>query len=374
MSEAFIPFGDLSLTYMCHREIIDRALNQVLEKGWFVLGKTLEQFESSFAAYCGVKYGVGVGSGTEALHLALLACGIERGSEVITVANTCVPTVAAISFAGGVPVLVDIDPATYTMDASRIEERITERTSAIVPVHLYGQCADMDSIGQIAAKYDLRVVEDCAQAHGATYKGRMAGSMGDMGCYSFYPSKNLGAYGDAGMVICKDPAVANLVRSLRNYGQTRRYVHERKGFNSRLDEIQASILLAKLPHLKAYNRRRREIAHVYTEAFRELDWLIAPTEGEGRHHVFHLYVVRTVKRGPFQEYLQKHGIETLIHYPIPIHQQPAYVECLPQAKYLSVTDSQAPHLLSLPLYPEMTDSQVNHVIETVRAWNPMSRG
>jgi len=374
MSKAFVPFGDLSLNYMHHREIIDRALHQVLEKGWFVLGKTLEQFESSFAGYCGVEYAVGVGSGTEAIHLALLACGLEPGSEVITVANTCVPTLAAISFAGGVPVLVDIDPVTHTMDPGRIEERITEKTKAIVPVHLYGQCADMDSISLIAVKYDLRVVEDCAQAHGAMYKGRMAGSVGDAGCYSFYPSKNLGAYGDAGMVICKDPTVANLVRSLRNYGQNRRYVHERKGFNSRLDDVQAAVLLAKLPHLETYNTRRREIAHAYTEAFRQLDWLMTPTEGGGRHHVFHLYVVRTDERGPFQEYLQTHGIDTLIHYPIPIHRQPAYAECLPQAKYLSVTDSQAPQLLSLPLYPEMTGGQVSHVIETIGAWKPMNRG
>lgn len=366
MSEILdVPFGNLRLNYLHNKNKIDAAIQDVLNSGWFVLGKIIETFETAFAEHLGLSCGIGVGSGTEAIHLALRACGIKPGDEVVTVANTCVPTLSGITFAGGIPVLVDIDPATYTMDPTKIEERITPRTKFIVPVHLYGQCADMDAICEIARQHGIIVIEDCAQAHGATYKGRFAGTIGDAGCYSFYPSKNLGAYGDAGMVVCRDASIAERVRMLRNYGQSKRYYHAQKGFNSRMDEIQAAILLAKLPELNEHNRRRIQIAARYTEAFNGLEWLVCPTVAKGRHHVFHLYVVRVSDRQAFQDESQNKGITTLIHYPIPIHRQKAYAECENQAKYLHVTDEQAPHIVSLPIYPELTNEQIEHVINTI---------
>ena len=368
MSEPKVLFGDMKLNYLQHKEEIDMAIQSVLESGWFILGAVMEQFEKAFAGYCGVPYGIAVGSGTEALHLALVACGLNPGDEVITVANTCVPTIAAITFAGGTPVLVDIDRDTMTMDPARIEERITARTRVILPVHLYGQCADMDAICAIAAKQGLRVIEDCAQAHGAMINGRKAGATGDCGCYSFYPSKNLGAYGDAGMVVCRDAEIAERLRKLRNYGQGKRYVHEMKGFNSRLDEMQAAILLAKLPYLDAGNNRRRRIAATYSEAFKDLEWMVTPSEAPGRHHVFHLYVACVPDRECFQEHLLRRDISTLIHYPVPIHRQPAYEECLSQEKYLPVTNEQASQLVSLPIYPELTDAQIKQVMDAVRSW------
>ena len=372
MSEMKVPFGDLKRDYLQNKEEIDRAIQSVLKSGWFILGAAMEQFEKAFASYCGVPYGIGVGSGTEALHLALVACGLNPGDEVITVANTCVPTIAGITFAGGTPVLVDIEGDTMTMDSARIEERITKRTRAILPVHLYGQCADMDKICAIAGKHGLQVIEDCAQAHGAMLNGRKAGTMGDCGCYSFYPSKNLGAYGDAGMVVCRDAEIADSLRKLRNYGQSRRYVHIMKGFNSRLDEMQAAILLAKLPHLETGNNRRRRIATAYAEAFKDLEWMTTPSEAPGRHHVFHLYVAQVPDRESFQDHLRALGIETLIHYPVPIHRQPAYEELFSQAELLPVTDEEASRRVSLPIYPELTDAQINQVIDAVRSWKSHS--
>jgi dTDP-4-amino-4,6-dideoxygalactose transaminase len=366
MSEILeVPFGNLRLNYLDNKHKIDAAIQSILNSGWFVLGEILEAFETAFADYLGVPYGIGVGSGTEALHLALRACGIKPGDEVLTVSNTCVPTLSAITFAGGIPVLIDIDPTTYTMNPSKIEERITPKTRFVIPVHLYGQCADMDGICEIARRYDIIVIEDCAQAHGAAYKGRFAGTIGDAGCFSFYPSKNLGAYGDAGMVVCQDATIAERVRMLRNYGQSNRYFHSQKGFNSRMDEIQAGILLAKLSDLNRHNQRRIQIATRYTKAFNVLEWIICPTVAKGCHHVFHLYVVRVPVRQVFQDELRRKGIASLIHYPVPIHRQKAYAECRTQSKYLHNTDDQAPHIVSLPIYPELTNEQIEHVINTV---------
>ena len=345
---------------------IDQAIGEVLNGGWFILGKKVEELEESFSRYCGVAHGIGVGSGTEALHLALVACGVKPGDEVITAANTCVPTVSAISFAGGVPVLVDPDPATYNIDPARIEERITPRTRAILPVHLYGQCADMGPILDIARRHDLRVIEDCAQAHGAKYRGQMAGSMSDAGCYSFYPSKNLGAFGDGGMVVTSDPDIADRVRKLRNYGSGERNYHDIKGYNSRLDELQAAILLAKLPYLDQWNERRRAIAGAHTTP----DWastgLVCPEEGPDRHHVYHLYVVRVQDRDRFLAYLSSRGIDTNIHYPVPIHRQPAYAECLEMAPHLAIADQISSEIVSLPIYPELEDGEVARVLEACR--------
>jgi dTDP-4-amino-4,6-dideoxygalactose transaminase len=362
-----VPFGDLRLDYTRQKDAINLAITEVLASGWFVLGKQGERFEQAFSSYCDIAHGVGVGSGTEALHLALVACGVQPGDEVITVANTCIPTLSAITLAGAVPVLVDIDSSTYTMDPARIEERITSRTRVILPVHLYGQCADMDPILDIARKYGLKVIEDCAQAHGARYRGRHAGTMGNAGCFSFYPSKNLGAYGDGGMVICGDRVLAESLFMLRNYGQRRRYDHAIKGFNSRLDEMQAAVLLAKLPGLDAANERRRAIASMYTQAFIGLSCIIPPSEAPGRHHVYHLYVVCVPHREAFQKHLWEHSVQTLIHYPLPVHRQESYAECLDQAPWLPVTDSKAPHIVSLPIYPEMTDQQAETVVKAVKS-------
>lgn len=363
-----IPFGNLRLDYARHRETIDGAIRGVLDSGWFVLGKAGERFESAFAEYCQASSAVGVGSGTEALHLALVSLGVGPGDEVITVANTCVPTLSAISFAGATPVLVDVEPGTYTMDPARIEERLTPRSRVILPVHLYGQCAAMGPIMEIARRHGLKVVEDCAQAHGALYGGRVAGTMGDAGCYSFYPSKNLGAYGDAGMVVCRDQALAERIRMMRNYGQRKRYHYGIKGFNSRLDEMQAAILLAKLPCLDEANERRRKIAAAYNESFVGLDWISCPKEAEGRHHVYHLYVVRVNDREGFQSHLAAQGVATMIHYPVPIHRQESYAECLDQERFLTVTDAQAGEIVSLPVYPDLTDEQVKRVIAAVSSF------
>ncbi|MSS70115.1 MAG: DegT/DnrJ/EryC1/StrS family aminotransferase [Candidatus Latescibacteria bacterium] len=360
-----IPFGDLARQYRGMQSEIDGAVAQVLARGWYVLGEKVEQFETAFAQYCGAKYAVGVGSGVDALHLSLVACGVGPGDEVITVSNTCVPTLSAVSSSGASPALVDADPVTYTMDPGKIEDRITDRTRAILPVHLYGQCADMDPILEIARRRGLRVVEDCAQAHGATYRGRKAGTMGDTGCFSFYPSKNLGAVGDGGLVTTNDAGLAERLKQLRNYGQERRYYHKVKGFNSRLDELQAAVLLAKLSHLDGWNARRREIAAAYTKGLSDTD-VVCPVEASGRWHNYHLYVVRVSGRDRFQERLLASGVQTVIHYPVPIHRQEAYAETQGQARYLEQTDLMAPQIVSLPSFPELTDEEVGTVIAAVR--------
>lgn len=359
-----IPFGDLKRQYEAIRPAIDTVTQKVYESGWFILGEYVRLFEANFARYCGAEYGVGVGSGTEALHLALLACGVEPGDEVITVANTCVPTLSAVSFAGAIPVFVDIDEHTFTIDPARIEERITPRTKAILPVHLYGQCADIDPILEIANRYNLVVVEDCAQASGSLYKGQMAGTMGHAGAFSFYPSKNLGAFGDGGLVLTHDAEIAQTVVKLRNYGQEKRYYHSIKGFNSRLDELQAAILDVKLPHLDTWNHRRRQIADRYHNAFQAVG-LRCPIEASDRHHVYHLYVLRVPHRDRFQQLLDEKGINTIIHYPVPVHLQESYVECRDQSKYLPVTEQLANEIVSLPLYPELIDAEVDYIIESV---------
>jgi dTDP-4-amino-4,6-dideoxygalactose transaminase len=352
-----IPFGDLGRQYRAIKDEVDAAVSEVLSGGWYVLGRKVEEFEAAFAKYCKVDYAVGVGSGVEALHLSLVAYGVGTGDEVITVANTCVPTVAAISSAGACPILVDIDPVTYTMDPEKIDSRVTESTRAILPVHLYGQCADMAPIVDIARRHGLRVIEDCAQAHGAEYGSQRSGSLGDAGCFSFYPSKNLGAFGDGGMVVTNDPDLAGKLRQLRNYGQQRRYHHSLKGFNSRLDEIQAAILLAKLPHLDAWNTRRRQIAAAYAGGLKGAP-ICCPVEGPNRRHIFHLYVVQVQDRQAFQSCMAGHEVQTLIHYPVPIHRQEAYRELQIQSGYLGRTESAVSGIVSLPIFPELTDDEV----------------
>ncbi len=359
-----IPFGDLSRQLRTIRGEIDDAISSILHSGWFVLGKAGEQFEREFAEYIGAGHAVGVGSGTEALHLAIVAVGVRPGDEVITVANTCVPTVSAISFAGAVPVLVDCDPVSYNLDPAKLEAAITERTRAIIPVHLYGQSADLEPIISVAKKHNIPVVEDCAQAHGTEYKGKKAGTYGQVAAFSFYPSKNLGAYGDGGAVLTNDPSLAERLRMLRNYGQEKRYYHSIKGFNSRLDEIQAAILSVKLRHLDSWNERRRKIASMYGTLIRN-PLIRVPQEMSYGKHVYHLYPIRTRHRDAVQSFLASRGIQTVIHYPIPIHLQKSYADLgKPEGSY-SESEAHGNEELSLPMFPELTDEEVEFISETL---------
>lgn len=362
-----IPILELKRQYQSIKSEIDEAVAAVLESGWFVLGKQLEAFEQEFAAYCGTAFAVGVGSGVEAIHLALLACGIGPGDEVITVAHTAVPTALGISFAGATPVFVDTLPDTYLMDVDQVADKITDCTRAILPVHLYGLPADMDPLLELGRSRGIAVIEDAAQAHGASYKQKKAGAIGDVGCFSFYPSKNLGAFGEAGMVTTDDEAVAETVRMLRNYGQEDRYHHKYKGYNSRLDEMQAAILRVKLKHLDEWSRRRREIAGSYNEGL-GLSSVITPVDRVGREHVYHLYVVRSTQRDALREHLKEQDVGTQIHYPIPVHLQEAYADLGLGEGALPVTERAANEILSLPIYPELTADEVGQVIEAVNSF------
>jgi len=360
-----VKFGDLAREYRSIRSEIEAAIAGVLSRGWFVLGPEVEAFEREFAAYLGATYCVGVASGTEALALALMACGVGCGDEVITVAHTAVPTVSAISLVGGLPVFVDILPETCLMDVRCVEVAITPRTRAIVPVHLYGQCVDMAALLEVAGRHAIPVVEDAAQAHGAIDRGRKAGTIGLMGCFSFYPSKNLGCYGDGGAVVTSDPELYEKLTMLRNYGQSDRYHHKIKGLNSRLDELQAAILLVKLRYLDEWNRRRCSIAQKYDHGLQGLP-LVTPVEAEGRHHIYHLYVIQTPHRNALHRFLHEQGIQTLVHYPVPVHRQEAYAELGYAHGSLPVTERLADEVLSLPVYPQLGDDEVHAVIEAVR--------
>ena len=318
-----IPFNNFPKEQETIGGKISEAINRVMKSGWYILGKEGEEFEREFSNYVGSKIGVGVNSGSDALYLAVKALGISEGDEVVTVSHTMVSSVDAISRNGAKPVFVDIDPETYTLDASKIEAKLTKKTKAILPVHLYGHPADMAPIMEIAQKHDLYVIEDACQSHGAKYKGQTVGSIGDIGCFSFYPTKNLGAYGDAGMLVTNDEAVAEKLKKMRNYGQSTRYYYDFVGVNSRLDELQAAILRAKLPHLDEWNQRRRSLAKLYDELI-DGEIVAKPVEREYSKHVYHLYVIRHKHRDKLQQYLTNRGIQTLIHYPVPVHMQKAY--------------------------------------------------
>jgi dTDP-4-amino-4,6-dideoxygalactose transaminase len=355
-----ISCGNPRAQYKAHKIAIDAAIKRVLESGRYILGDEVSAFEQEFADYIGVRHAVGVGSGTEALHLALVACGIGAGDEVITVAHTAVATVAAIELSGATPVLVDIEPDYFTLDPLQLYSAITPRTKAIVPVHIYGQPADLEVITSIAAQHGLRVIEDCAQAHGATYRGKRVGSWGDIACFSFYPTKNLGAIGDAGAVTTNNSELAEKVRCLREYGWVERNVSRVPGWNSRLDELQAAILRVKLQFLDADNERRREIATLYDKLLADLD-LVLPARRANATHVFHLYVVRSPDREDLSEALRSNAVGALVHYPYPVHMQPAYVGKLAGSEYLPNTERAAREILSLPIYPELTDVEVQKV-------------
>ncbi|HTL32215.1 MAG TPA: DegT/DnrJ/EryC1/StrS family aminotransferase [Kofleriaceae bacterium] len=353
--------------YVAHQREIDAAILQTLDKGRYILGEQVNAFEREFAAHVGVGHGVGVGNGTDAIHVALRALGIGPGDEVITVAHTAVATVCAIELAGATPELVDIDPVTYTLNPALLRARITPRTKAIVAVHLYGHPADLDEIMMIAGERGIHVVEDCAQAHGATHRGRRVGSVGVVGCFSFYPTKNLGALGDGGMLVTSDPEIATRARQFREYGWVDRYVSSSVGMNTRLDELQAAVLRVKLPHLDRDNAARRDIARRYDEALASTGLTLPRRVGE-IEHAFHLYVVRSPSRDRLLSDLQAKQIGALIHYPVPVHLQPAYRGRLPGSDTLPETEKAAREVLSLPMYPELAADDVARVIEELITW------
>jgi dTDP-4-amino-4,6-dideoxygalactose transaminase len=360
-----VPFLDLTRSYRAQQAELDRAVARVAGAGRYILGPEVTAFEQDFAAFCGAKHGIGVASGTDALTIALQACGVEPGAEVITVANTCVPTVAAIEAAGAVAAFCDVESGGLTMDPRALPKTLTPRTRAIVPVHLYGQCADMRPIQEFARAHDLVVVEDAAQAHGALYHGVPAGSLGRASAFSFYPTKNLGALGDGGMVTTNDPAVAERARMLRNYGERERYCSELKGHNSRLDELQAAVLRVRFARLATDNERRRAIAARYAEELSH-DGLELLQPGEGTQSAWHLFVVRVKQRDAFRARLEERGIQTLVHYATLITMHPAYAHYRDSMASLPVSARAAAEVVSLPLYPHMTDGEVDAVIAACR--------
>lgn len=365
-----IQFGDLALQVKSIEGEIRSVVDRVLARGWFILGEETRQFEEEFAAYLGARFAVGVASGTDAIHLALRAVGVRPGDEVITVANTCVPTVCGIIASGATPRLVDIDAGTMSMDIRNLESAITLHTRAVVPVHLYGHPCHMDPILAIARRHGLKVVEDCAQAHGSMYKGRKCGTFGDAAAFSFYPSKNLGAFGDGGAVVTSDPEVARQARLLRNYGEERRYYHTSPGFNSRLDEIQSAVLRVKLRYLDAWNVARRERAATYARALSECAHLRLPDEAEYAESNYHLFVVRSTERDAIREHLRKNEIVTLIHYPIPIHLQEAYKPMGYREGDFPDSERACGEVLSLPLYPELPLSAIERIADCINEFRP----
>ena len=355
-----IPFNDFKKEYEVTGKRTIQAIQRVLESGWFVLGKENENFEEEFSKYVGARFGIGVNSGSDALYLAVKALGISEGDEVITVSHTMVSTVDSIVRNRAKPVFVDIEADTYLMDASKIEDKISDKTRAILPVHLYGHPADMELIMKIANKYNLYVIEDACQAHGSQYQNKKVGSIGTLGCFSFYPTKNLGACGDGGMIVTNDEGLAKKLRKMRNYGQSKKYYYDFVGVNSRLDEIQAAILRMKLPHLDEWNEKRMKNADLYYELLKDTE-LVTPLEKENSKHVYHLYVVRHKERDNLQRYLLDHGIQTLIHYPVPVHLQKAYMT----NDTLPVTEEICNSILSLPLNPWLEEKDINLVSKNI---------
>ncbi len=361
-----IPLVDLKTQYRDLKSELDPAIAHVLENAQFALGPAVEAFERDFSSYCGTAQAVAVNSGTSALHVALLAVGVRPGDEVITVPFTFVATVAAIEYAGAVPVFVDVDAAFHTMDPAALERAITPRTRAVVPVHLFGQPADMDPIIDIARRHKLAVIEDACQAHGADDQGRRAGSIGDIGCFSFYPGKNLGAYGEGGAAVTDHEPYAERMRLLRSWGEKTRSEHSMRGFNYRMDGIQGAVLGVKLKHLERWTESRRRLAANYG---RLLSGTVArtPTERPGTRHVYHVYAVRTRQRDAWRAHLLQKGIQTGVHYPVPVHLQPAYRDLGYSTGDFPVAEAASGEVLSLPLFPEMTDAQQEEVSAVLRA-------
>jgi len=361
-----VPFLDLAAHHAPLRAEFDRAIGEVIDSGAFAGGPFVEKFEADFSAHNNSLYAVGVGSGTEALWLVMLACGIGQGDEVITVPTTFMATAEAITFCGARPVFVDINDCTYTMDPAELEGALTPRTKAIIPVHLFGQPADMDPILDFARKHDLFVIEDAAQAHGAEYKGRKVGTLGDAGCFSFYPGKNLGAFGEAGAVVTDDVELQEKVRILRDHGQTRKYHHTMVGWNCRMDGIQAAVLRVKLQHLDTGNSLRRAHALQYKEALEGLDEVVKPFEASFARHVYHVYAIRVPDRDEVLAFLAEKGIQCGVHYPVPIHLQKAYRNLGYKTGDLPVSERTALEFLSVPMFPELTEAQIEMVSLSLR--------
>lgn len=349
------------------KDEIMQAIEKVYDSNWYILGKEVEAFEEEFAAYCGTKYGIGVGNGLEALHLILRGYGIGEGDEVIVPSNTYIATALAVSYAGATPVFVEPNNRTYNIDPSLIEASITDKTKAIMAVHLYGQPCEMDPINNIAKKYNLKVIEDNAQSQGATYKGRKTGSLGDAAGISFYPGKNLGALGDAGAITTNDKELADKIKALRNYGSNKKYYNEYKGYNSRLDEIQAAILRVKLRYLDEWNTYRREVANSYLNRI-DNESIVLPYVHEDTNPVWHQFIIRTNDRENLQKYLEELGIITMIHYPVPIHKQEAYSEYSNIIGKLPLAESIADEILSLPIYPEMSKVDIDKIIDGINQY------
>jgi dTDP-4-amino-4,6-dideoxygalactose transaminase len=371
MSEQMIPQADPRASYRAHQAEIDAALARMLEGGRYILGPEVDAFEQEFAAYIGTRHGIGAASGTEALVLALMALDLGPDDYVATVSHTAVATVAAIELAGAKPLLIDIDPATYTIDPAKLEAALTKppgKIAAVIPVHLYGIGADMNAIGALAKKYGFRIIEDCAQSHGAFLDGRRLGGIGDLAAFSFYPTKNLGGIGDGGAVLTNDAALASRLKELREYGWRLRYVSDRTGMNSRLDEMQAAILRVKLRHLDGDNARRQAIAGIYDYGLRWCDGIGLPARRQGGTHVFHQYVLRCRDRDALQAALKSRGVGTNIHYPMPVHLQPAYLNRVAIGPGgLSESERASREVLSLPMFPELGEDQAARAVAVMKA-------
>jgi dTDP-4-amino-4,6-dideoxygalactose transaminase len=366
-----IPQTSPLANYLSNRTALDETIHRVLSAGRYILAEETAAFEKQFAEYIGVPYAVGVGNGTEALHLALRGLGIGPGHEVITVSHTAVATVAAVEMCGATPVLVDIHPESYTLDPALLEEAKSDRTKAIVPVHLYGQPCALEEIIRFAREHGLFVIEDCAQSHGARYRGQKAGSMGHAAAFSFYPTKNLGALGDGGAITTRDPSLFEKLIALRQYGWDNNRISRLPGWNSRLDELQAAVLRVKLARLEEDNQKRIRIARTYHELLSRIPQLVLPSPIAGTTHVYHQYVVRCTEqsvRNRLMAHLSEGGIQTAVHYPVPVHLQPAYADRLPGSRSLRVTEEVCPKILSLPLFPELTDEEVNRVAKSIETF------
>ena len=360
-----IPFLDMKSPYLELKDELDAAYQRIMYSGWYILGEEVEAFEHDFSAYCKAKFCIGVGNGLDALHLILKAYGIGPGNEVIVPANTYIATWLAVSYAGAIPIPVEPDEDTFNLNPELIEGAITERTRAIIPVHLYGQPCDMDAIREVAIRYDLKVIEDAAQAHGALYKNNKTGILGNAAGFSFYPGKNLGAFGDAGAILTNDSQLAEKVRTLRNYGSQKKYYNEYKGFNSRLDPLQASFLRVKLTHLDEWNNRRKKIAERYIDLLSGFPEIIMPFVPDFVDPIWHLFVIRSSRRNQIQEELYKAGIGTLIHYPIPPHLSGAYSESGWKKGDFPITEHLADTVLSLPMGPHLPEADQKKIIKTI---------
>jgi len=362
-----VPFLDLKAQYVSIREEIASGLQQVLDNTAFAGGPFVTRFEKEFASFCQTDFAIGLGSGTDALWAAILGLGIGQGDEVITTPNTFIATAEAISFSGAQPVFVGIDEKTYNMNPELLEDAITPRTKAIMPVHLYGQTADMDPILKIAKKHDLFVIEDACQAHGAEYKSRPAGSIGDAGCFSFYPGKNLGAYGEAGVVVTNNAQLNEKIQMFRDHGQAKKYYHSMIGWNARMDGFQGAVLSVKLKYLNQWNESRRKNARLYNELLANIDGVILPTEADYAKHIYHLYVIRTQNRDAFMAALAENKVFCGIHYPVPLHLQEAYSSLGYKKGDFPVAEKCCEQLVSLPMFPELTPEQIGYVVEKVKS-------